>query len=182
MKRQELGVCLENSIPSFRAGGEVAGPCGGCVAAGRGDLPLDRVSWKLERQSFKERTSGGQPAASGWTTSSVSPGRKCIRGSSSPFIRRGVHGPNCQLSPTKDRCLQFPLDGAAGDRSTGCLPRPVTVFLGQLLGMRVSMRLSCLLSWDSEALFSLLSAPTRSNCGVHGLSLEKKLKSETLKK
>lgn len=123
MKRQELGVCLENSIPSFRAGGEVAGPCGGCVAAGRGDLPLDRVSWKLERQSFKERTSGGQPAASGWTTSSVSPGRKCIRGSSSPFIRRGVHGPNCQLSPTKDRCLKFPLDGAAGDRSTGCLPR-----------------------------------------------------------
>lgn len=29
MKGQELGVCLENSIPSFRAGGEVAGPFAG---------------------------------------------------------------------------------------------------------------------------------------------------------
>lgn len=83
-------------------------------------------------------------------------------------------------APPRTNASSSPLIGRLGTEARDACP--VTVFLGQLLGMRISTRLSCLLSWDPEALFSLLSAPTRSNCGVHGLSLEKKLKSETLKK
>ena len=83
-------------------------------------------------------------------------------------------------APPRTDASRSPLIGRLGTEAQDACP--VTVFLGQLLGMHVSMWLSCLLSWDPEALFSLLSAPARSNCGVHGLSLEKKLKSETLQK
>ena len=32
-----------------------------------------------------------------------------------------VYGPNCQPGPTNDKCLQFPLEWAAGDRGQICL-------------------------------------------------------------
>lgn len=124
MKRQELGVCLENSIPSFRAGGEVAGPCGGCVAAGRGDLPLDRVSWKLERQSFKERTSGGQPAASGWTKVVFPRGESASEGPPLPSSGEGCMDLTANSAPPRTDASSSPLMGRLGTEARDACPAP----------------------------------------------------------